>query len=135
MSEHALITTDQLQGLLVQQYQQQETLLVRLAAIIEQQEKRIAALEKSKITINSKQAKAMSKRIGERAQAISDKYSLSKKSCGSIRTAIRRELMRQYGITDLHDLPVGYYELAGQLVDGWSSYSLVRKLRDKEAGL
>lgn len=135
MSEHALITTDQLQGLLMQQYQQQETLLVRMAAMIEQQEKRIAALERRCITINSKQAKALSKRIGVRAQAVSDKYSLSKKSCGSIRTAIRREVLRQYGIADLHDLPVGYYELAGQLVDGWSSYTMVRKLRDKEAGL
>ena len=96
---------------------------------------RITALEKSasqKVTISSKQAKGLRCRIQIRARQICDKYELSYVDDGTVfRRAILRDLMRQYGIEDLHDLPLAYLDMGGTFIDSWSSFQLVKKVREK----
>lgn len=103
----------------------------QMAALIIQMDARIKALEKVRVTITHRQAQALTVRIRARAQTICVKYALAKTDETTFRSAIKKAVLKQYGVDDLHDMPLAYYELAGQLVDGWSSYQLVQKVRDK----
>ena len=125
--------------------QQQETQLQQMGLFLQQfggymaaMEQRIKKLEKlteQKVTISSKQAKALQKRVQARSMALCEKHGFSYADDGeTFRRAIWRDLKGQYAIDDVHDLPVVYFDIAAQYIDGWTSYSIVRKLRARRGG-
>ena len=101
-------------------------------AAMEQRIKKLEKLTEQRVTISSKQAKALQKRVQARSMALCEKHGFSYSDGGeTFRRAIWRGLKAQYAVDDVHDLPAAYFDLAAQYIDGWSSYSIVRKLRER----
>ena len=130
---NSLITAQEAQLKLFEDY------LGRMARILDAQQRRIDQLEKDnamRITINHQQAKALMNKARERAGQICEKYGLEEKAHGAaIRGAIKRAALREYGIRDLHDLPLGSFEDAKALMGAYSDFSLVQKRRKIERGI
>ena len=128
----ALITAQQAQ------MQRFEAYLGQMARILDAQQRSIDALEKDnamRITINHQQAKALQACVRERAAALCAKYSLDERAhAAAFRSAIKKAVLGDYGIRDLHDLPLGCFTEARERIAAWSSYALVRKRREIDAG-
>lgn len=123
-------------SLMVRQEQlitRQEQMITQMGAMMMQMDARIKALERARVTISHRQAQALTVRIRTRARYICGKYELPQKDETTFRTAIKKAVLKQYGVEDLHDLPLAYMELAGGMIDEWSSYKLVVKVREKHA--
>lgn len=112
-------------------------LVSQMAQIAAGLDRRLRMLEEQlsqKVTISHDQAKRINAAMKERSLAICEKYSLDARACaGTIKAAIQKDFKRQYSIVDAHDLPACYYELALSMIREWSSFALVRKIRDKQS--
>ena len=112
-------------------------LVSQMAQIAAGLDRRLRMLEEQlsqKVTISHDQAKRINAAMKERSLAICEKYSLDARACaGTIKAAIQKDFKRQYSIADAHDLPACYYELALSMIREWSSFALVRKIRDKQS--
>ena len=125
---------------IVQQLQNErnmERLVAQMAQIAAGFDQRLRLLEaqlSQKVTISHAQAKLLGAAMKDRSLVICEKYGLDAKACaGTIRAAIQKDFKRQYSIADAHDLPACYYELAMTMIREWSSFALVRKIRDKQS--
>ena len=112
-------------------------LVSQMAQIAAGLDRRLRMLEEQlsqKVTISHDQAKRINAAMKERSLAICEKYSLDAKACaGTIKAAIQKDFKKQYSISDAHDLPACYYELALSMIREWSSFALVRKIRGKQS--
>ena len=112
-------------------------LVSQMAQIAAGLDRRLRILEEQlsqKVTISHDQAKRINAAMKERSLAICEKYSLDARACaGTIKAAIQKDFKKQYSIADAHDLPACYYELALSMIREWSSFALVRKIRDKQS--
>ena len=112
-------------------------LVSQMAQIAAGLDRRLRMLEEQlsqKVTISHDQAKRINTAMKERSLAICEKYSLDARACaGTIKTAIQKDFKKQYSIADAHDLPACYYDLALSMIREWSSFALVRKIRDKQS--
>ena len=87
---------------------------------LDQRMKKLERLTEQRVTINSKQAKALQKRVQARSAVLCEKHGFSYAEDGeAFRRAIWRDLKAQYAIDDIHDLPAAYFALAGTFIDGW----------------
>ena len=138
MNNNALAPLEDLTRQQEAQLQQVGLFLQQLGGYMAAMEQRVKKLEKlteQKVTINSKQAKALQKRVQARSAALCEKHGFSYTDDGeTFRRAIWRDLKGQYAIDDVHDLPAVYFDIAAQYIDGWNSYSIVRKLRARRGG-
>ncbi len=119
--------------------QQMAVYMQQMCAVVAALDRQIKALEKlsaqQRITINSKQAKALQKRVQSRCRALCEKYDFPYQECGeSFRRALWSELKVQYAVDDVHDLPAQYFDLACSFVEGWTSFQTVRRLRTRRGG-
>lgn len=112
-------------------------LVAQMAQIAASFNRRLRMLEEQlsqKVTIQHAQAKLLSAAMRDRSVEICVKYDLDQKACaGTIRSAIHRDVKKQFSIADLHDLPACYYDLALRAIREWTSFALVRKIRDKQS--
>ena len=100
----------------------------QLIGVVARLEARIAALEDDgKVTILHQDALKLGQLIKARAKVLSDKYQLGPAGERRIRAAIKRAVLTQYGIRDLHDLPARRLAAARMLIEGWSSYQVIRE--------
>ena len=105
-----------------------ESQISQLAMMISQLNARLAAMEDDgKATILHQDALKLGQLIKARARALSDKYRLGPAGERRIRAAIKKAVLTQYGIKDLHDLPARRLAAARMLIDGWSSYQVIRE--------
>ena len=105
-----------------------ESQISQLAMMISQLNARLAAMEDDgKATILHQDALKLGQMIKARAKALSDKYQLGPAGERRIRAAIKKAVLSQYGIKDLHDLPARRLAAARMLIDGWSSYQVIRE--------
>ena len=112
-------------------------LVSQMAQIAAGLDRRLRMLEEQlsqKVTISHDQAKRINAAMKDRSLAICERYSLDARACaGTIKAAIQKDFKKQYSIADAHDLPACYYELALSMIREWSSFALVRKIRDKQS--
>lgn len=100
----------------------------QLIGVVARLEARIAALEDDgKVTILHQDALTLGQLIKARARVLADKYQLGPAGERRIRAAIKKAVLTQYGIRDLHDLPARRLAAARMLIDGWSSYQAIRE--------
>lgn len=131
------LTTAEARGLDLQAQNaaEMQRMLAQMAQIVVSFDQRIKALESllaQRVTVTSVQAKALNTAIQAQARALCDKHGFSYQADGAaFRRAILRDLKAQYGVADLHDIPAAYFDLAMQFVGRWSSFALVRKIREK----
>lgn len=112
-------------------------LVSQMAQIAAGLDRRLRMLEEQlsqKVTISHDQARRINAAMKDRSLAICERYSLDARACaGTIKAAIQKDFKKQYSIADAHDLPACYYELALSMIREWSSFALVRKIRDKQS--
>ena len=109
--------------------------MAQIVVSFDQRIKTLEALLAQRVTVSSVQAKGLNQAIQEQARALCEKHGFSYQTDGAaFRRAILRDLKAQYGVADLHDIPAAYFDLAMQFVQRWSSFALVKKLRDKKRG-
>lgn len=100
----------------------------QLIGVVARLEARIAALEDDgKVTILHQDALKLGQLIKARARVLADKYQLGPAGERRIRAAIKKAVLSQYGIRDLHDMPARRLAAARMLIDGWSSYQVIRE--------
>lgn len=113
-----------------------ERLVAQMAQIAAGLDRRLRLLEEQlsqKVTITHAQAKLLGTAMRDRSLEICEKYGLDEKACaGAIRSAIAKDFKKRFSIADAHDLPTAYYSLAMQAIREWTSFALVRKIRDKQ---
>ena len=104
------------------------TVANQLLGAVARLEARIAALEADgKVTILHQDALKLGQLIKARARVLADKYQLGPAGERRIRAAIKKAVLSQYGIRDLHDLPARRLAAARMLIEGWSSYQAIRE--------
>jgi len=106
--------------------------ILRLGQLISGMQARMDELEsrQAAVTIRHADALRLQAQIRQRAAQVCDKYALSdKESPKVIRNAIKRDVLKRYGIRDLHDLPEAQRSGAESLIAGWTSIRLVMERR------
>ena len=100
----------------------------QLLSVVARLEARIAALEEDgKVTVLHQDALKLGQLIRERAKVLTDKYQLGPAGERKLRAAIKKAVLQQYGIRDLHDLPARRLPAARMLIENWSSYQAIRE--------
>lgn len=88
-----------------------------------------------RITVSHQQVKTLQEKARARAEQLCAKYGLDMKRHGAaLRTAIKKAVLKEYGVQDLHDLPAGCFEAAKEQIAVYSNYALIRKRRSVEGG-
>lgn len=107
----------------------------QLGQLVAAMQARLDALEREsgrKVTISHAQALSLGRRISLRAMELCEKYRLDGKAdCAAFRAAIKKAMLTQYAIRDLHDLPLSSLDAAGRAIDNFTSIGLVRERREK----
>ena len=119
-------TAEQLRGIV----EQLGACLLQLDARLRHQEE----LMQRKLTIPHAKQKQLLAEIRHRAEEIAVKYRLPPEAVKAVRAAIRKDILAQQGIRDLHDLPESSLGAAMSAIVAWDSYSLIRKLRREMEG-
>jgi len=117
------------------QVEQLQGLILKMSMILEEQDRRIREMEERQriITICHQEALELMARIRKHAEKYGEKYGLNRKEdTAAFRGAIKKDLIREYGIRDLHDLPESELERAGRFIDGWKNIRLVMKRRETD---
>ena len=88
--------------------------------------------QQAAVTIRHEDVKRLQALIRMRADQICGKYELTDKDSPRIfRAAIKKDLLRRYGVKDLHDVPAAQLAGAESLVNGWTN---IRMVMDRRRG-
>ena len=95
----------------------------------------VARLEQSdrSVTVLHADALALQRRMRSRAADLAARYQLDGAGEKALRGALKKAVLAQWRIRDLHDLPRRDLEAAGMYVDTWSSFALVKRIREGKA--
>ena len=86
--------------------------------------------QQAAVTIRHEDVKRLQAQIRMRADQICGKYELTDRdSLRIFRAAIKKDLLKRYGVRDLHDIPAVQLSGAQSLVDGWTNIRLVMERR------
>ena len=127
--EQAVIRQEEAVGRLEECLAQMGRMLAAMQRRIEDMEAREQA-----VTVPHSEVKVIMARIRFRSGEIVEKYGLEKAQAKVFRSAIRKEMLKKYGIRDLHDLPASEIGAAERWIDGWNSMRLVMECRDRGEG-
>ena len=110
------------------------TYLAQLGQMMATMQRRMDEMEAaaSRVTIRHAEVKRIQGLIRMRADQICGKYQLTDKdSVRIIRAAIKKDLLKRYGVKDLHDIPESGLTGAESLVSGWTNIRLVMERRER----
>lgn len=89
----------------------------------------------SKVTVTSAQARALQEAVKGRSVALCEAKGLSYADCGKpVREAIWRDLYKEFSIGSRYDLQAYKFQSAVEFLNGWNSFSTMRRIRDKYGG-
>ena len=110
-----------------------EECLAQMGRMLAAMQRRIEDMEarEQAVTVPHSEVKVIRARIRFRSGEIVEKYGLQKADVKIFRSAIRKEMLKKYGIRDLHDLPASEIGAAERWIDGWNSMRLVMECRDR----
>lgn len=106
--------------------------LMQMGQMMNAMQRRLDEMEarQAAVTISHADVKRIQARIRSRADELCGKYNLAdRESVKQIRTAIRKDLLKRFGVKDLHDLPAADLGRAEALVDSWVNIRLVMERR------
>jgi hypothetical protein len=85
-----------------------------------------------RVTIRHAEVKRIQGLIRMRTEQLCGKYELTDRdSARIIRAAIKKDLLKRYGVKDLHDIPESGLAGAESLVAGWTNIRLVMERRER----
>ena len=114
-----------------------EDCMGQMARMLSAMQRRLDEMEarESLVTIPHAEVHRLQGRIRVRAGEICGKYALEDPESPKIfRAAIRKEMLKKYGIRDLHDLPAAQLGAAERWIDSWGSMRLVMDRRARMEG-
>ncbi len=110
------------------------TYLAQLGQMMATMQRRMDEMEaaQGRVTIRHADVKRLQGLIRMRTEQICGKYQLTDKdSTRIIRAAIKKDLLKRYGVKDLHDIPESGLAGAESLVAGWTNIRLVMERRER----
>lgn len=132
--EYALEVIDpQVAAVLADNVQRMGKYIGQLGQMIAAMQRRMDEMEKQQaaVTIRHADVKRLQGLIRMRAEQICGKYELTDKDSPRIfRAAIKKDLLKRFGVKDLHDVPAAMLAGAESLVNSWTSVRLVMERRN-----
>lgn len=105
----------------------------RLLVALEERNRNLQRLIETRLTVTSAQAMALQKAVAKRARVLCAMNDLEYSTCGGkVRAAIYRALKQEYTVSAYGDIPAALYASALDIVNEWTSFELIRKLKTKK---
>lgn len=131
--EYALEVIDpQVAVVLADNVQRMGQYIGQLGQMIAAMQRRMDEMEKQQaaVTIRHEDVKRLQGLIRMRAEQICGKYELTDRDSPRIfRAAIKKDLLKRFGVKDLHDVPAAMLAGAESMVNSWTSVRLVMERR------
>lgn len=127
------VADPQIAGALAADVRQLGQYIGQLGQMIAAMQRRMDEMEKQQaaVTIRHEDVKRLQGLIRMRAEQICGKYELTDKDSPRIfRAAIKKDLLKRFGVKDLHDVPAAMLAGAESLVNSWTSVRLVMERRN-----
>lgn len=108
-------------------------MLFRMGQMMSVMERRLEELEdkQKKLSISHQDVKGLNDLIGIRAMEICGKYTLTGPGDErTIRAAIKKDVKKRYGVSDLHDVPAIALPAVQKQIDRWTDIRLIMKRRE-----
>lgn len=105
----------------------------QLGMIIGAMQRRMEELEakQAAVTVRHEDVKRLQARIRMRADEICGKYDLKDRESAKIfRAAIKKDLLKRFGVKDLHDVPAAMLGGAETMIGGWVNIRLAMERRE-----
>lgn len=110
---------------------QVNTVLNQMAQLMASMQRRMDEMEarQEKITVRHADVKRIQQLIRIRTAEICGKYALNAESAKVLRAAIKKDVLKRWGVKDLHDLPAAAKDAVENAIGGWVNIRLVMERR------
>ncbi len=111
--------------------------ILRMGQLLAQMQRRMDELEaqQKQVTVSHADTLRLQGMIRARAAEYCERYSLmSADSLRAIRGAIKRDILKRYGVRDLHDLPAVMLHTVEDEITRWTNVRLMLRCREKMEG-
>ena len=110
---------------------QVNAVLGQMAQLMASMQRRMDDMEarQEKITVRHADVKRIQQLIRIRTAEICGKYALNAESARVIRAAIKKDVLKRWGVKDLHDLPAAAKDAVENAIGGWVNIRLVMERR------
>ena len=108
--------------------------LVQMATMVNAMQRRMDEMEANqrKVTLSHAEVRSVTGIIRARAEEYCEKYELTDAgSLRAVKAAIRRDVLRRYGVKDLHDVPAIARPAVEKQITHWANIRLVMDRREK----
>lgn len=111
--------------------QQMGEMMARMGQLMAGMQRRMDEMEarQEKITVRHADVKRIQQLIRIRTAEICGKYALNAESAKVIRAAIKKDVLKRWGVKDLHDLPAAAKDAVENAIGGWVNIRLVMERR------
>lgn len=111
--------------------QQMGELMARMGQLMAGMQRRMDEMEarQEKITVRHADVKRIQQLIRIRTAEICGKYALNAESAKVLRAAIKKDVLKRWGVKDLHDLPAAAKDAVENAIGGWTNIRLVMERR------
>ena len=111
--------------------QQMGEMMARMGQLMAGMQRRMDEMEarQEKITVRHADVKRIQQLIRIRTAEICGKYALNAESARVIRAAIKKDVLKRWGVKDLHDLPAAAKDAVENAIGGWVNIRLVMERR------
>ena len=106
--------------------------LMQMGQLVAQMQRRMDEMEarQTQVTISHRDVKQLMARIRWRADELCGKYNLAdRESPKKFRAAMKRDVLRRWGVKDLHDLPDAVLPAVEKALDSWTDIRLIMERR------
>ena len=128
----AFLTPEETANQLSAQVTKMGQYILQMGQIMNAMQLRLDDLEarQTQVTIRHADVKRLNQMIRARAEEICGKYNLTDPDSRRIfRGAIKKDVLKRYGVTDLHDIPDAALPGTGSLIAGWVNIRLTMERR------
>lgn len=111
--------------------QQMGEMMARMGQLMAGMQRRMDEMEarQEKITVRHADVKRIQQLIRIRTAEICGKYALNAESAKVLRAAIKKDVLKRWGVKDLHDLPAAAKDAVENAIGGWVNIRLVMERR------
>ena len=111
--------------------QQMGEMMARMGQLMAGMQRRMDEMEarQEKITVRHADVKRIQQLIRIRTAEICGKYALNAESAKVLRAAIKKDVLKRWGVKDLHDLPAAAKDAVENAIGGWTNIRLVMARR------
>lgn len=115
-----------------QDVEQMGALLVRMGQVIGAMQRRMDEMEarQAAVTVRHADVKRIQMRIRSRAEELCGKYNLTDpESQKKFRAAMKKDILKRWGVRDLHDLPDAALPAVEKALSSWTNIRLIMERR------